>query len=183
MTSTGGTPTATAPSGAPGTGAGTSGRIVTGVDGSPGSAVALAWALAEGALRHVPVHVVLTWALPATVGYAPMMMVSDVDMEGAARSALDAALSGHGDLDQRPSDSPVTTEVVEGNAAHTLLDASRDAGLLVVGTRGHGGFAGLLLGSVSQQVVAHATCPVVVVHQPAHDAAAADRGLSTRRGT
>ncbi len=124
-------------------------------------------------LRHVPVHVVLTWALPATVGYAPMMMVSEVDMESASQAALDAALSEHGDLDRRPADSPVTTEVVEGNAAHTLLDASRDAGLLVVGTRGHGGFAGLLLGSVSQQVVAHATCPVVVVHHPAHGAPAA----------
>ncbi len=139
-------------------------RIVVGVDGSAPAAAALAWALDEGALRHAPVHVVLTWSMPPVVGMSPMVMPAEADLQIGAQQELDAMLKGLSDsLDRRPEDSPVTSEVLEGSPAPTLLTTSRGATMLVLGSRGHGGFAGLLLGSVSQHCAAHASCPVVVV--------------------
>jgi nucleotide-binding universal stress UspA family protein len=83
-----------------------------------------------------------------------------VDLSGAAEQALQEMLqSVVGDQDHVK----VKTQVASGNAAKILIDLSQDADFLVVGSRGHGGFAGLLLGSVSQHVAAHASCPVVVV--------------------
>jgi len=76
--------------------------------------------------------------------------------EGLMRQTLNDTLGDHPEV-------VIGSEVVEGSAARVLLDASKDADLLVVGSRGHGGFAGMLLGSVSQHVVAHASCPVIVV--------------------
>jgi nucleotide-binding universal stress UspA family protein len=84
------------------------------------------------------------------------------DFEVDARSTLLALLADEGISAEAPI--PVSTLVAEGNAARALLDASEDADLLVVGSRGHGGFTGVLVGSVSQQCVNHAKCPVVVVH-------------------
>lgn len=83
-----------------------------------------------------------------------------MDLSGAAEQALQEMLqSVVGDQDHVK----VKTQVASGNAAKILIDLSQDADFLVVGSRGHGGFAGLLLGSVSQHVAAHASCPVVVV--------------------
>ncbi len=144
----------------------TADRIVVGVDGSALSVAALRWALDEASLRHVGVHVVLAWAMPPVMGMAPVLSPSEVDFHAAAEAQLDAILSEQDvTAEGRPGDSPLTREVVERSPARGLL-AAADAGasLLVVGSRGHGGFAGLLLGSVSQQCVAHAHCPVVVVH-------------------
>lgn len=142
-------------------------RIVVGVDGAPPSLVALTWALAEGALRRVPVHVLLAWSTPVALGMAPVALLADIDIEASARDQLDTILRQHGPASgDRPANSPVTSAVQEGGAAGVLLAAARqDASLLVVGTRGHGGFTGLLLGSVSQQCVEHGTCPVVVVRE------------------
>jgi nucleotide-binding universal stress UspA family protein len=85
---------------------------------------------------------------------------TNVDLSGAAEQALQEMLqSVVGDQDHVK----VKTQVASGNAAKILIDLSQDADFLVVGSRGHGGFAGLLLGSVSQHVAAHASCPVVVV--------------------
>jgi nucleotide-binding universal stress UspA family protein len=85
---------------------------------------------------------------------------TNVDLTEAAEQALQELLQGvMGEQD----DVKVKTQVVNGNAAKVLIDSSPDADLLVVGSRGHGGFAGMLLGSVSQHVAAHANCPVVVV--------------------
>lgn len=83
-------------------------------------------------------------------------IVVGVDGSAGSRSALRWAFA------EAPI--PVSTLVAEGNAARALLDASEGADLLVVGSRGHGGFTGVLVGSVSQQCVNHAKCPVVVVH-------------------
>lgn len=138
---------------------------MVGVDGSSHSLTALRWALDEGVLRHVGVHVVLSWAMPPVLGMA-LVLPSEEDVDAGARGELATIVAEHGGAAGRPADSPVTSAVMEGSPARELLAASEKASLLVVGTRGHGGFAGLLLGSVSQQCAAHATCPVVIVHEP-----------------
>ena len=133
--------------------------IVVGVDGSPCSLDALRWAVEEARGREARVVAVLAWTMPHVSTMHEALHVLDVDFEQDARKSLDAAVGG------AVSNAEVEIErvVTEGAAAAVLIEAARGAELLVVGSRGHGGFAGLLLGSVSQQVVAHAHCPVVVV--------------------
>jgi len=138
-------------------------RIVVGVDGSEGSQRALRWAIAEARLRHASVDAVHAWHAPYLLAtpYAPAPSIDPSEFEGEARAILERA------VETEVADGvPVHRVLVCGPAAPTLLDHAKDADLLVVGSRGRGGFAGLLLGSVSQQVVAHAECPVVVI--PAH---------------
>jgi nucleotide-binding universal stress UspA family protein len=137
-------------------------RVIVGVDGSPPSVEALAWGVTEARHRGGIVRVLTAWDYPAVV--PGMEGVLDVSrLEDAARRAQSIALSrvAHDDVD-------VSTELVEGSAARMLIAASRAADLIVVGSRGPGGFAGLLLGSVSAQVVRHAECSVLVVraHAP-----------------
>jgi nucleotide-binding universal stress UspA family protein len=134
-------------------------RIVVGVDGSPSSVQALRWALEQARITGAPVCAVCVWDLPASPTYVAVEEDIGYREEGA-RTVLDGAIK---DATGDAATLPVQREVVCGHPAKVLVDASTDAGLLVVGSRGHGGFAGLLLGSVSQHVVAHASCPVVVV--------------------
>jgi nucleotide-binding universal stress UspA family protein len=145
--------------------------IVVGVDGSEPSKAALRWALDEARLRNCAVRVVYAWfAHPVLVPGSPMVAA---DWEAVRRSAdefvseLVAAEAGE--------DTGVEVDAVaaHGNAADVLVRHARGAQLLVVGSRGHGGFAGLLLGSVSQQCVHHAPCPVVIVRGSAAEQAAA----------
>ena len=133
-------------------------RIVVGVDGSPSSKAALAWAIGQAKLTGAVVEAVTAWDYPATYGYAAPVV--DVDWEGLAAQVLGDAVS-----EVAPDAVPaaISQRVSEGNAAQVLLDASAGADLLVVGSRGHGGFVEALLGSVSQHMVHHAACPVVVV--------------------
>lgn len=141
------------------------GRIVVGVDGSQGAARALAWALEEAGLRGATVDAVWTWHVPWLTSVAEVgATMNDADwFEAVAREgldrAVDAALAAAGD-----GAPPVERLVAQGDASRALLDVAQGADLLVVGSRGRGGFTGLMLGSVSQQVATHATCPVVVVH-------------------
>ena len=136
--------------------------IVVGVDGSPQSRTALKWAAAE-ALDHGAGLVVLNvWehTLPPPSG---SVSVSERYVpDPSQRTAEDLVQVIKEELGEDP---PVVVEphVKQGNPAKVLIDQSADADLLVVGTRGHGGFRGLVLGSVSQHVAAYATCPVVVV--------------------
>ena len=141
------------------------GRIVVGVDGSAASKRALAWALDEARLRGDSLVVVHAWTHPlvASTGLPGGYIGSvDVDLdhavESASRELLQRAVSeantGGVEVEQR---------LVEGPAAGTLVEAAKGAELLVVGSRGHGGFAGLLLGSVSQQCAHYAPCPVVII--------------------
>ena len=138
-------------------------RIVVGVDGSPASRTALEWA-GDEAVRHGSELVVLTAWLPTppplagTSSTLPTHGLTDAGE--TAKELLMAAVR-----DVLGEDPPVLVQpqVKEGSAAKLLIDFSEDADLLVVGSSGHGGFAGMLLGSVSQHVTAHAKCTVVVV--------------------
>jgi nucleotide-binding universal stress UspA family protein len=142
------------------------GPIVVGIDGSPASVEALKWALAEAKARNVWVSVVHTWQIPVT--YATQMwVVPDIDqLQHAADSVVTAtvakATEGE-DLNRLPA---IHRTVKEGLPAAVLLSQSDEAELVVVGSRGHGGFVGLLLGSVATHVVNHAKCPAVVVPAP-----------------
>lgn len=138
--------------------------IVVGVDGSESARDALAWALAEARLRGVPVRVVCAWSVPVPVYGGPFVAVPDPTVtpsfEDAVRKTVAESIDA---LGEAADGIEVEQLVVEGAAAQVLVEAAAAADLLVVGSRGHGGFAGLLLGSVSQQAAQHATCPVVIV--------------------
>ena len=142
---------------------GTPPRIVAGVDGSESSLAALRWAVRQAELTGATVEAVIAWrypVLPVPVGPAPAAVVASADFEKAAgKTVTDAihAVAGPG------SNVQVSSQVTEGNAAQVLIDAAEGADLLVVGSRGHGGFTEALLGSVSQHCVHHAPCPVVIV--------------------
>lgn len=136
--------------------------IVVGVDGSPASRDALVWALDEARLREARLTVVHAWAVPLTAYATPYGAVLTDDLIAANRDTANDLLDNLlDDMDTTGVD--VQRTIVEGPAAETLLDATKDADLLVVGSRGRGGFSGLLLGSVSQQCAHHASCPTVIV--------------------
>jgi nucleotide-binding universal stress UspA family protein len=135
--------------------------IVVGVDGSPGARAALRFALREAELRGAGVRAVGAWHLPVAAyagGYGPGDPDLGAELQQVALHNLEQALTDAGAVEI-----PVETIVREGVPARVLLDEARDAELLVVGSRGLGGFRGLLLGSVSQQCAHHAPCPLVIV--------------------
>jgi nucleotide-binding universal stress UspA family protein len=136
--------------------------IVVGVDGSPGSRAALHWAHAEARLRSTTLTAVSVWQVPMMTTMPSFGAMPPLDdLTEASEAALLAVLD---EEDVHPTDEvPVESVIAEGAAAPALIEVARDAELLVVGSRGHGGFTGVLLGSVSQHCVNHATCPVVVV--------------------
>jgi nucleotide-binding universal stress UspA family protein len=137
------------------------GRLVVGVDGSDASAAALRWALNEARVRSATVDVVHGWVYPYVGDIAGMAAsVGADDLEQAARAVLDRSIRAAVSPPSEVTPNPV---LVHGAAAPVLLDAARGAELLVVGSRGRGGFTGLLLGSVSQHCLHHSTCPVAVV--------------------
>jgi nucleotide-binding universal stress UspA family protein len=138
--------------------------IVVGVDGSGNSQRALEWAMKEAASHQVPLTVLTVHQVAAGQWTGnPIIYPADRPEEDKARAAAeDAVREAAGRLGDASSAS-VTVRSVSGLAAAELISASRDADLLVVGSRGAGGFARLLMGSVSTQVVHHAPCPVVVV--------------------
>ncbi len=135
--------------------------IIVGVDGSDHSRRALEWAMREAALRQMPLTVVTVHVLVA--GYfGPVSYPGDIDLTQHAR---EEALKEVAEVrDELGESAPAEVEVlaVSGIPAEELLSAAKDADLLVVGSRGAGGFARLLMGSVSSQVAHHAHCPVVI---------------------
>jgi nucleotide-binding universal stress UspA family protein len=135
-------------------------RIVVGVDGSPASVEALRWAVAQAKLTASKVEAIISWLTPAQYGFE--FSIASTDWADIARRTLDTAIEQAGD----GGTAEVSSCVLEGHPAQVLVRASIGAQLLVVGSRGHGGFAGLLLGSVSEYVIAHATCPVLVIRHP-----------------
>ena len=138
------------------------GTIVVGVDGSRHSLAALRWAVHEAALRGAEVRAVYVWPWPyerTELGHLAGELVQ-VPEEHAAQRDLDAAIETAG-VDGA---SLVRRQVLTGAPSRRLIELAADAELLVLGARGHGGFAGLLLGSVSAQCAQGAACPVVIVH-------------------
>jgi nucleotide-binding universal stress UspA family protein len=175
------------------------GRVVVGVDGSDGSMAALRWAMTEARLRGTSVLAVIAWTHHASWGRAdrvhmtpppsavlpganptgmrppPRFEPSDeADRAGAVDRVLDSAVVRairEQDEQGRQHHVEIIRQSVEGHPAEVLLGAATPSDLLVVGYRGHGGFIGGLLGSVSRHIVTHARCPVVVVPAPHHDEA------------
>ena len=138
--------------------------ITVGIDGSAHSTRALEWAIKEAAVRHAPVTVITVHLVPAS-GWTgnPVILPQDTtDLEKAEQAAEEMTLKATSQLGAAQPSS-VTVRAVSGFPAQELIEASRTADLLVVGSRGAGGFARLLMGSVSSQIVHHAHCPVVVV--------------------
>ena len=133
--------------------------IVVGVDGSPSAKAALRWALKQAELTGARIQAVTAWELPLYYGWAGVMPYHD--FAAIAGKTLAESVQEVVGLDEPVVE--VRESVVAGHAAQILLDLSNHAALLVLGSRGHGGFAGTLLGSVSQHCVQHARCPVVVV--------------------
>lgn len=140
-------------------------HIVVGVDGSDSSRNALNWAYEEAAQHGASLTVVTTWhppAMPMTPPYGSLPPEGYGDQP--RREALDLLERFTSELVPKDPVVDVRTSVEEGrNPAEALIERSKEADLLVVGSRGHGGFVGMLLGSISQHLVAHAECPVVVV--------------------
>lgn len=138
-------------------------RIVVGVDGSATSRSALRWAVEQAEMTGGTVDAVHAWQAPATDGWNPMFDLVETLTKAGEQMLADAITEVAG---RHPS-VPVRPRVIEGHPASVLLTAAEGADLLVLGCRGHGGFVGALLGSVSQHCVHHATCPVVVIRGPA----------------
>lgn len=139
-------------------------RIVVGVDGSESSRAALQWAYQEAAHHGASLTAVSTWHPPSLPMSPPYGAMTDKDYQSQPKQqALDLLEQLTSDLEAREPAVDVRTSIEEGNPAKVLIDRSKEADLLVVGSRGHGGFAGMLLGSVSQHLVAHAECPVVII--------------------
>jgi nucleotide-binding universal stress UspA family protein len=135
------------------------GVIVVGVDGSEESREALRWAARQAKLSGASLDVVAAWAFPETWGWS-IAALNDLDPEADTRRMLEATVK-----EVLGSDDGAHLIAVEGRPAPVLLQAAEDAELLVVGSRGRGAFAGMVLGSVSEHCLHHASCPVVVVHR------------------
>ena len=134
-------------------------RIVVGIDGSSSSMAALEWAVRQAELTGSALQVITTWEWPINYGWA-FPLPSDYDPADDAQKMLAGIVEpvqiGHPNVSIR-------TTVVEGRPAPILVAASEGAELLVVGSRGHGEFSGMLIGSVSEHCVTNAHCPVLVL--------------------
>jgi nucleotide-binding universal stress UspA family protein len=139
--------------------------VTVGVDGSDHSRRVLVWAMREAAQRHVPLTVITVHPAPirpATRIYWNVPdYASNFDPEPTRKAVQDLVDKVASEVNETPPE--VTISVVQGDPAEELVKASRDADLLVVGSRGSGGFTSMLLGSVSSKVTHHAASPVVVV--------------------
>jgi nucleotide-binding universal stress UspA family protein len=135
-------------------------RIIVGVDGSAPSVKALEWAAQQAVLTGSTLEALATWEWPSSYGWA-IPIPSDFDPAAETKDVLDRLLKvvhdAHPELE-------IHTHISEGRPAPALVEASEKADLLVVGSMGHGEFAGMLMGSVSEYCVHHAQCPIVVVH-------------------
>lgn len=135
-------------------------RILVGVDGSESSREALRWAARFAKIDNAPITAVMTWNVSPVYGdtYFPDNWDPKGDAARVLTEAVDAAFEGL----EKPAD--IELVVAQGQPTKVLLEEGENAQMIVVGSRGHGGFTGLLLGSVSSSVAAHSKCPVLVVH-------------------
>jgi len=137
--------------------------FVVGIDDSEPATGALRWALAESQAHGARLVVVHAWDWPYVGEFGAFVneRLATADFDHAAAEVLHAMVAAA--RDPATDDVEVEERVVRGAPAQALLEAAAGADLLIVGSRGRGGFTGLLLGSVSQQCAQHATCPVVLV--------------------
>lgn len=139
------------------------GKIVVGVDGSAGADDALRFAVREARLRKAVLRVVMVWSVPAFV-YNEVVFTPLGDPKEPFRAAAEVALRDTLErLDAESAGVEIDAALLEGRTATALVDEADGADLLVVGSRGRGGFVGLLLGSVSSECAHHARCPVAIV--------------------
>jgi nucleotide-binding universal stress UspA family protein len=137
--------------------------IIVGVDGSGHSRLALEWAMKEAAMRHAPLTILTVH--PAIVGYYGGVVTSPQDLElteqtqAAVKVEADRVLTGL----SGPHPESVTVKAVHGFPVEELVNASKEAEMIVLGSRGVGGFTRMLLGSTAGQVVQHAHCPVLII--------------------
>ncbi len=132
--------------------------VIVGVDGTENSREALRWAVEYGRRYESPVEAIAVWETPVVYGYTAIGVETSEEIEERTRLMLaETVQEAVGD------DAGVIQNIRRGDPAASLIDASESGQLLVLGTRGRGAFAGMLLGSVSQHCVAHARCPFVVV--------------------
>jgi len=147
------------------------GTVVVGVDGSPCAELALRFAAEEAKLRAARLRVVTAWHMPAMInggGFAPVSVypIDSTEFEQSAKTGLERTLRSFAN---ELAGLEVEQVVEQGQPSQVLVEQAEGAEMLVVGTRGRGGFAGLLLGSVSQQCTHHAQCPIVIVPPAQHD--------------
>jgi len=135
-------------------------HIVVGVDGSETSIRALAWSLDEARRRHAEVEVVHTWHLPYLGGYPYAVPIDTAIFQDEAVALVERLIA---DADTSGLPGPIVRTIGADGAVQAVLDAAKDADLVVIGSRGLGGFRGMALGSVSHAVTHHAPCPVVVM--------------------
>jgi nucleotide-binding universal stress UspA family protein len=135
-------------------------RLIVGVDGSAPSRHAVRWAAREAARRQVQLRVVNAFNFVVVGAYAPIAAEVAQDAENAAKIIVDEAI---GEATAAAPGIEVTGAAVVGPAAEVLIEAGRDAALVVVGSKGHNGFAAALVGATGLQVATHAPCPVVVI--------------------
>ena len=138
--------------------------IVVGVDGSEESKEALRFAIHEAQLRKATLRAIHVWTYPVIFAgeFVPPDLVDANALRESAQKALDETVA---EVAGDNPDAYIERVVEHGSVAHVLVEAAKEADLLVVGSRGHGGFTGSLLGSVSQQCAQHAPCAVVIVRK------------------
>jgi nucleotide-binding universal stress UspA family protein len=134
------------------------GRIVVGIDGSAASEEALSWAARQAELTHSSLEIVATWDWPPSYGWA-IPFPDGFDPEHGVHAMVDKAAS---DVRAQHPVIGITTRAIQGHPGPILVEASEGADLLVVGSRGHGEFVGMLIGSVSEFCATNAHCPVLV---------------------
>lgn len=139
-------------------------KVVVGVDGSKSSLMALEWAANYAEVMKLKVRAVSAYHYPVDYGYA-YTLPADVDFAADAKTELLATIS---DEKKKHPNVEFEAEIVNAPPAQALIEDSEHAALLVLGSRGHGGFAGLMLGSVSLHCISHAHCPVVVLRGDDH---------------
>jgi nucleotide-binding universal stress UspA family protein len=141
-----------------------SGRVVVGIDGSDTSRRAAGWAAREARLRGAKLEIVSAWQIPLYgYAYAGGVAISQDIVKGLVENAEEHLAEAIREARTEAGDVELETIAAEGQPANVLLEVSEGADILVVGSRGLGGFRELLLGSVSQQCAQHASCPVVII--------------------
>jgi nucleotide-binding universal stress UspA family protein len=137
-------------------------RIVVGIDGSDSSVGALGWAARQAEMTGGALEVVMTWDWPISYGWT-IPYPAGFDPSESAQRVLDETVAA---VRKEHPGLRLSSRLAEGHPAPILIEESKRATLLVVGSRGHGEFAGMLLGSVSEHCATHAHCPVLVHRQP-----------------